>query len=85
MLEAAHIKPYAKSGPHLVSNGLLLRSDPHILFDEGYVTLTEDCRVMVSDRIKEQFENGREYYRYRDKRLFVPSGAHEQPSADFIQ
>jgi HNH endonuclease len=85
VLEAAHIKPYARSGPHLVSNGLLLRSDLHILFDEGYVTLTEDCHVMVSDRIKEQFENGREYYRYRDKPLFVPGGAHEQPSADFIQ
>ena len=59
-LEAAHIKPYAATGPHLVANGLLLRSDFHILFDDGYITVTEDLRVRVSGKIKEKFENGRE-------------------------
>jgi putative restriction endonuclease len=40
VLEAAHIKPYADSGPNLVQNGLLLRSDLHKLFDIGYLTVT---------------------------------------------
>src|SRR5690606_11461688 len=40
VLQAAHIRPYAAAGPHRVSNGLLLRSDLHILFDRGYVTVT---------------------------------------------
>jgi len=35
VLEAAHILPFAKSGPNLVSNGLLLRSDLHTLFDQA--------------------------------------------------
>jgi putative restriction endonuclease len=60
-LEASHIKPYAQSGPHLVSNGLLLRADLHLLFDDGYLTLSDDLRVEVSGRIREQFENGRDY------------------------
>lgn len=86
VLEAAHIKPYAESGPHLVSNGLLLRSDLHILFDEGYVTVTEDYRVQVSRRIKEQYENGHEYYQYRDKPLRVLPGADgEKPARDFLR
>ena len=86
VLEAAHIKPYAESGPHLVSNGLLLRSDLHILFDEGYVTVTEDYRVQVSRRIKEQYENGHEYYQYRDKPLRVLPGAEgERPARDFLR
>lgn len=86
VLEAAHIKPYSETGPHLVSNGLLLRSDLHILFDDGYVTVTEDLRVAVSKRIKEEFENGREYYQYRDKPLVnVPGGAEEQPSKEFLR
>ena len=42
VLEAAHIKPYALHGPHRVSNGILLRSDLHKLFDLGYVTVTPD-------------------------------------------
>jgi len=86
VLEAAHIKPYSETGPHLVSNGLLLRSDLHTLFDDGYVTVTEDLRVEVSNRIKEEFENGREYYQYRDKPLVTfPGRSDERPSAEFLR
>jgi type I restriction-modification system DNA methylase subunit len=76
----------AVTGPHLISNGLLLRSDLHILFDEGYVTVTEDLCVQVSDRIKEEFENGREYYQHRGKPLvMVPGGQDERPAAEFLR
>lgn len=86
VLEAAHIKPFSESGPHRVSNGLLLRSDLHILFDEGYLTVTEGLRVEVSDRIREQYENGREYYQYRDKPLFkVPGTPEERPGREFLR
>jgi putative restriction endonuclease len=86
VLEAAHIKPYSEEGPHLVSNGLLLRSDLHILFDNGYITVTEDLHVEVSKRIKEEFENGREYYQYRGKPLTgVPRRPDERPSTDFLR
>lgn len=86
VLEAAHIKPYAKTGPHLVSNGMLLRSDLHILFDDGYITVMDDLRVEVSNRIKEEFENGREYYRYHGKELVkLPESNHERPAADFLR
>ena len=86
VLEAAHIKPYSETGPHLVANGLLLRSDFHILFDNGYVTVDEDLRVQVSDKIKEKFENGREYYQYRDKPLLiVPRGLDERPSREYLR
>lgn len=86
VLEAAHIKPYAKSGPHLIANGLLLRSDLHILFDDGYLTVTEDLKVEISRSIKEKFENGREYYRYQGKPLLtVPHGSEERPSGEFLR
>lgn len=86
VLEAAHIKPYSETGPHMVSNGLLLRSDLHTLFDDGYVTVSDDFRIRVSNRIKEEFENGREYYQYQDKPLLiVPRGADEQPSKEFLR
>ncbi len=38
-LDAAHIKPYALLQRHDVSNGILMRSDLHRLFDEGYMTI----------------------------------------------
>jgi putative restriction endonuclease len=62
VLEAAHIKPYAENGPHQVSNGILMRSDLHTLFDNGYMTLTKEFNIEVSRRIREEFSNGREYY-----------------------
>ena len=86
VLEAAHIKPFVKSGPNLVSNGLLLRSDLHILFDRGYITVTDKMNVEVSRRIKEEFENGRDYYAMHGKLLRVlPSKAIERPAQDFIK
>lgn len=86
VLEAAHILPFAKSGPNLVSNGLLLRSDLHTLFDQGYLTIAEDQRVEVSKRIKEEFENGREYYKHRGQRLLIiPEREDDQPARDFLR
>jgi putative restriction endonuclease len=58
VLEAAHIRPFAKSGVNEVSNGILLRSDFHKLFDAGLVTVTPELRVEVSAQIKEQWFNG---------------------------
>ena len=60
-LDTAHIKPFSKSGPNYTRNGLLIRSDIHKLFDKGYVTITPDYTIEVSKRIKEEYENGREY------------------------
>lgn len=85
VLEAAHIKPYSQHGPHDIQNGVLLRSDIHRLFDEGYLTIAPDFRVEVSKRIKEDYGNGRIYYQFHGQRLSViPNKAEELPSKDFL-
>ncbi|MDP1580072.1 MAG: HNH endonuclease [Candidatus Didemnitutus sp.] len=85
-LEAGHIRPYSKDGPHEVRNGLLLRSDLHNLFDEGYLTVTLDYRVEVSRRIREEFENGRHYYDLHGKRLaMIPSAEDSRPAREFLE
>jgi putative restriction endonuclease len=85
VLEAAHIKPYAEDGPHRVTNGLLLRSDLHRLFDRGYVTVTPELRLEVSSKLKEHFSNGKEYYAHHGKPLAVlPDNALLRPNAAFL-
>lgn len=85
VLEAAHIKPFAVSGPNTIDNGLLLRSDLHTLFDLGYITITDDYRVEVSRQIRSRFENGREYYKYQGCPLAeLPDGQQERPSRVFL-
>lgn len=85
-LEASHIKAYKESGSNNVSNGLLLRADLHQIFDEGYITITEDYRIEVSDRIRQEYENGREYYRFHGLVLpNLPEVPGERPDQLFIE
>ena len=79
VLQAAHIKPYAEGGLHQVSNGILLRSHLHVLFDAGYVTITPDYRLEVSTRIRAEFENGRDYYAFHGRSVRVPRVEEQQP------
>ena len=86
VLNAAHIKPFSKSGPHRTNNGLLLRADMHILFDTGFLTVGNDYHVVVSKRIKEEYENGREYYAFHGKPLAIlPNKVEERPLAAFLE
>ena len=86
VLEAAHIKQYAESGPHFISNSLLLRSDIHKLFDNYYLTISPEYKIEVSKRIKEEFENGKEYYKFHGKDLMIlPQRDMDKPKRDYIE
>jgi putative restriction endonuclease len=86
VLEAAHIKPVASDGLHNTFNGLLLRSDFHKLFDLGLVTITPDYRVEVSNRIKEQWFNGKAYSRLHGEALkSLPHATEDRPRADLLR
>jgi putative restriction endonuclease len=86
VLEAAHIRPYSKGGEHALANGILLRSDLHRLFDKGYITVEPDeRRILVSRRIREEFENGREYYALHGKYIAHPSNPAYLPATENLQ
>ncbi|MEI6614867.1 MAG: HNH endonuclease, partial [Chrysiogenales bacterium] len=84
VLEAAHIKPYNLNGPHEISNGILLRSDLHKLLDKGYITFTPECHLEVSRRIREEFENGREYYALHGNKLRLPQNKDSWPKPEYL-
>lgn len=84
-LDVSHIKPYAKSGQNLVSNGLLLRKDLHALFDKGYITVAPTMHIEVSRKIREEFANGRDYYRYHGSEIRLPKKIEDRPSPVFLE
>jgi putative restriction endonuclease len=84
-LEASHIQPYAKAGPHDVRNGVLLRADLHRLFDQGYVTITPEFRLEVSPRLKQDYRNGRSYYPLHGQHVALPASVNDAPSAEFLR
>ncbi len=83
-LEAAHIRPFSERGPHHVGNGILLRSDIHKLFDSGYVTVTPEHNFEVSGRIRDEYENGRDYYALNGKKIYVPPSPAFRPEDKYL-
>jgi putative restriction endonuclease len=84
VLEAVHIRDYAKDGPHEVRNGILLRADLHRLFDKGYLTVTPQHKLEISGRLRADYANGRSYYPLHGQRLRVPDRERDQPASEFL-
>jgi putative restriction endonuclease len=62
----------------------LLRRDIHSLFDAGYVTVISYLHLEASNRIREEFENGRHYYALHGHKLVPPERAEYQPDRDAL-
>lgn len=84
VLQAAHIRPVKDGGAHRLDNGLLLRADLHALFDRGYMTVTPKHKVLVSQKLKEDFDNGEPYYPFHNTLIRVPEREVEKPSPEFL-
>lgn len=86
VLQASHIKPFADVAQHEITNGLALRADIHILFDQGYVTVTPDYEFLVSPRLREDFDNGQVYYDLAEQRtsIFLPDEPGWRPNREHL-
>jgi predicted restriction endonuclease len=68
VLEAAHIQPYLGPNTNHVTNGLLLRSDLHTLFDLHLIAINpSNWTVVVSGSIRDQ-----EYTRFHGEPVALP-------------
>ena len=86
VLEAAHIKPFSEDGPNSVNNGMLLKSDFHTLFDDGYIAIDENYRIDVSKRLHEDYGNGKDYYKYHGKKLLIlPDKGIQLPAKEYLE
>ena len=61
------------------------RQDLHTLFDRGYLTVTSEYKVEVSQRIKEEFNNGKEYYAMHGTKLGVPESIAFLPDPSLLE
>jgi len=84
-LEAAHIIPYAEGGEHRISNGILLRSDIHHLFEKGYVTVSPDYHFNVGQKLKEDFSNGKSYYGLHGQLIHLPIRPADRPDKAVLE
>lgn len=80
-LEAAHIYPYRGTHTNDASNGLLLRSDVHTLFDLGLISIDPSTlRVLIAPELA-----GTVYAALGGVSLRLPPDAEKQPSRDALE
>lgn len=75
VLEAAHIIPYQGAKTNNITNGILLRSDFHTLFDLGLIGINQRYKVVVSSSLRDT-----EYEQYHEADIFLPVNGKERPS-----
>lgn len=80
VLEAAHIEPYVENENQSINNGLLLRSDIHLLFDQGLIWIDTDYNVHIDASLKDT-----EYGPFDNKRLYIPERQEDWPSIRHIE
>lgn len=79
-LQAAHIIGYRGLASNVVTNGLLLRADVHLLYDSGLLTVDPDgLRVVTSRRLA-----GSGYSELDGARLELPSERRFEPNRDYL-
>jgi len=80
VLEAALIRPYRGVATYNVSNGLLLRSDLHTLFDLGQLSVDSSNMSVV---ISKHLENS-SYKLLAGRKIFIPHRKEFRPSAEAL-
>jgi len=80
-VQAAHIQPVAASGPDAIRNGIALSGTFHWLFDRGLISVSDDYRILVADKVPEQ---ARRMLNADGKILRPQSDAH-LPSPHFLK
>lgn len=79
-LETAHIQPKAQAGTFLPCNGIALSRDMHWAFDKGFITISDDFKVIVHDEVKNTLLS-----EYDNKSIFVPRDQYFQPEKKFLK
>ena len=88
LLVASHIKPWGKFPDERLNprNGLCLSSLHDAAFDNGLITLDEDLRVVLSNRLQKFFPQPaleQNFISYEGKPICLPQKLAE-PDADFL-
>jgi predicted restriction endonuclease len=80
VLEAALIRPYRGAQTYHVSNGLLLRSDLHTLFDLGQLSVdTSSMTVVISKKLEDTS------YRFlKGRPILIPQRHELRPSVEAL-
>lgn len=80
VLQAAHINPYRGRKSQVVNNGILLRSEMHLLYDAHLVSIAPDTlKISLSDRLR-----GTTYATLTSSHLRLPRNEASHPNRNLL-
>jgi len=82
-VEAAHIKSVSDGGPDELENGLALCRLHHWAFDNGWIAVDDEYRVLVRETPEK--DGYAEFAEYAGEKLHIPDDSVDQPLLSFIQ
>lgn len=85
MLRDVQFFPEDEILPAPPDNGLLLRSDVHTLFDNGYLGVDPGYRLRVSPKLRTEFGNGESFYALAGGSIALPERRADRPSREFLE
>lgn len=77
VLEAAHITPYNGELTNVTQNGLLLRSDLHLLWDKYLITVEADTNLI---KVHPDLLDSQEYSQFHNQQLRLTNSKEDSPS-----
>lgn len=77
VLEAAHITPYNGELTNVTQNGLLLRSDLHLLWDKYLITIEADSNLI---KVHPDLLDSQEYSQFHNQQLRLTNSKEDSPS-----
>lgn len=80
VLDAAHISPYKGDHTDKTSNGLLLRTDIHTLFDLHLFTVLPDFTIQIAADAQSE-----PYSAYDGRRIAMPATRSQRPDSDLLR
>lgn len=85
IVDGAHIKPFSQFFDSTINNGISLCKNHHWAFDQGWFTIDEDYKIIVSHGLKEDSPNAEPMINFHGKFIFRPNSIQYFPRHDALE
>lgn len=85
IVDGAHIKPFAQFFDSRVKNGISLCKNHHWAFDNGFFTVDEQYKILISKDFEDESPNAKPMRSYHGTVLYLPRLQEYYPEAEALE